>query len=291
MESKKEVAEKQFSGNCAKSQIMAEPLVTILIPHYKTPEVTKICLRLLRKNTDINMVRVIVIYNGSQDVSYDYLKKLSWIEIIERKNKPGDSPSVAHAKALDLGLTRVNTPYVLSIHTDTFVKHPLWLNVLLEQIENKPDVASVGSWKLEAKPWFKYCLKAIEKNIQLPLHWLMGHNNHEIEGHGGNYYYLRSHCALYRTDLIRKYQLTFSTDRESVGKVMHKKLQEYGYKTIFLPSDLLCRYIYHLNHATMVLNPQLGSSKKSIIKGEKRIRHAFRKLEANKVLNDGSLDL
>jgi len=37
---------------------MTEPLLTILIPHYKTLEITKLCLRLLRKNTDLNMAQL-----------------------------------------------------------------------------------------------------------------------------------------------------------------------------------------------------------------------------------------
>jgi glycosyltransferase involved in cell wall biosynthesis len=52
-------------------------LVTILVPNYKTPEITKICMRLLRKHTNFNMVDIIAIDNHSQDESLIYLKALS----------------------------------------------------------------------------------------------------------------------------------------------------------------------------------------------------------------------
>src|SRR6185312_4131555 len=107
---------------------MRTPEVTILVPNYKTLELTKLCLRLLRKFTDPNQVKVIVVDNDSRDASLDYLRSLAWIELIERTAIPGESPPLSHARALDLGLARTNTPYVLSIHTDTLVHHPKWLD-------------------------------------------------------------------------------------------------------------------------------------------------------------------
>jgi len=46
-------------------------LVTILIPNYKTPELTKLCLRLIRKHTDSDKIHVIVIENDSNDSSIE----------------------------------------------------------------------------------------------------------------------------------------------------------------------------------------------------------------------------
>ena len=103
---------------------MPDPIVTALIPNYKTLKVTKLCLRLLRKYTDPKKISIIVIDNDSQDESLKYLKSLKYITLIERKKKQDDTPSLSHARALDLALEKVTTPYVLSMHTDTFVKHP-----------------------------------------------------------------------------------------------------------------------------------------------------------------------
>ena len=36
---------------------MPDPKVTLLIPNYKTPELTRLCLRLVRKHTDTGMIR------------------------------------------------------------------------------------------------------------------------------------------------------------------------------------------------------------------------------------------
>jgi glycosyltransferase involved in cell wall biosynthesis len=266
------------------------PKVTILVPNYKTLVLTKLCLRLLRKYTLSNMAHVIVIDNASNDNSLAYLRSLSWIELIERTPIPNEGAISAHSRALDLGFSRVTTPYILSIHTDTLVKHPDWLNFLIAQIEYDETIAGVGSWKLEVKPAWRHGLKHIERMLQLALYQLSGKSRHGIEGVGRNYFYLRSHCAMYRVDLLKQYQLHFSDGDMVAGKFMHKKLLEEGYKMIFLPSDRLIHYVEHINHATTVLNPELSTRASSVHKGIKRIEQSLLRFHADKVLQDESLD-
>lgn len=268
---------------------MAQPLVTILVPHYKTLELTKLCLRLLRKFTDQTKAKVIVIDNDSQDDSLPYLRSLSWIELIERKAVPDQPPVLAHSQALDLALERVTTPYVLSIHTDTLVKRKDWLEFLLSQMEKSPTIAGVGSWKLESKSGIKRLFKQVERLVQLAYYTLTG-KEHGIQGVGKNYYYLRSHCALYRMDLIKKYQLKFSDGDMVAGKAMHKALEEAGHAMVFLSSDVLINYLEHVNHATVVLNPHLSTRQKSVDKGLRRIQQSLARLQADAVLQDASLD-
>ena len=266
--------------------------VTILVPNYKTPSLTKLCLRLIRKYTDPQLAKIIVIDNDSQDESLSYLKSLSWITLLERKHELNESPALSHARALDLGLSVVNTPYVLSIHTDTLVKHSGWINFLLQQIQVSSDVAGVGSWKLEKKPWFVQVLKHLEHRLQSLYFRYTKKSDHALEGVGKNFYYLRSHCALYRMDLLRKFNLTFSEDEWGVhaGKTMHKRLVDQEYKMIFIPSKVLLTYLAHINHATMVLNPELGSKTHTIKKGLVRIEKQLLEFDAREILLNADLD-
>lgn len=268
---------------------MTQPLVTILIPNYKTLELTKLCLRLLRKYTDMNKAKVLVIDNDSQDESLNYLRTIHWIELIERKAIPGETPVQSHSRALDMCLTQVKTPYVLSIHTDTLVKHPMWLDFLLAQIAKSPTIAGVGSWKLESKPFWRQWLKTIEHYCQYAYFRLIGRTQHGLAGVGKNYYYLRSHCALYRMDLLKKYDLHFGDGDMVAGKHMHKQLVEAGYKMLFLPSEILIKYLEHVNHATTILNPHL-SRQKSVDKGLRRIQKSLARMNAATILKDASLD-
>ncbi len=269
---------------------MTEPLVTILVPNYKTLELTKLCLRLLRKHSDLSQIKVIVIDNDSQDASLDYLRSLTWIELIEREAIPGEGAVLAHSRALDLALDRVTTPYVLSIHTDTLVKHRQWLRFLLSQIEHDPQIAGVGSWKLESKACWRHWLKRIERKIQLAYYRLIGKEQHGIEGVGQNYFYLRSHCALYRMTSLKTHHLHFSDGDKVAGKYMHHQLIQQGYKMVFLSSEELTSYVEHINHATTVLNPNLSTRQKSVIKGLDRIEKSLARMNAEAILRDASLD-
>jgi len=269
---------------------MTTPEVTILIPNYKTLELTQLCLRLLRKYTDPTLAKVIVIDNDSQDESLRYLRTLSWIELIERKHVPGETPALSHSRALDLALSQVTTPYVLSIHTDTLVCDKQWLPFLLKSIQTHTNIAGVGSWKLETKPSWKIFLKMLERKIQKIYYTIIRKTNHALEGLDHNYYYLRSHCALYRTDLIRRYHTGFADGEEVAGKVMHRKLIENGYKMLFLSSEELLKYMDHINHATTVLNPELSRNKKSISKGMRRIQKSLDRFHAADILKNSHLD-
>jgi hypothetical protein len=71
---------------------------------------------------------------------------------------------------------------------------------------------------------------------------------------------------------------------------MHKELCEHGYEMVFLPSESLSPYVVHLNHATMVLHPDLGARKKTVVKGLKRIKKELNALNADQILKDNTLD-
>ncbi len=238
--------------------------VTILVPHYKTLELTKLCLQLIKKNTPQHLYKLIVIDNESQDASVDYLRHLPDIQLIERPRVEGEPGYLAHARALDLALTQVDTPYVLSIHTDTLARHPKWLNYLLAIIQQDQQIAGVGSWKLEAKPWWRRALKQLERWAQKKR----GHYRHEHDEQ-----YLRSHCALYRMDYIKQYGLGFDMGNNMpAGKALHQALRSKNHPMLFLSSEALGKYVDHINHATMILNPELGADKRTIRSGMKRIQ-------------------
>lgn len=264
--------------------------ITILVPNYRTPEITKICMRLLRKHTDPDRVHVIAIDNHSADASLEYLRSLRWIELIERAPASDDTAALSHSRALDLALERVETPYVLSIHTDTFVKRPDWLDILRAPFAEDDHVAGVGSWKLEYKSRLATLGRNVEKLWKLGLERVTGRQTYHPVRFDDSLRYLRSHCAMYRTDLIRELGTGFSDGEDTAGSMMHRKLVAAGYKMVFLDSEQLGRYVDHLNHATMVLNPDLGSKRSNIVAGRKRIQAKLRGIDAFSILANDALD-
>ena len=254
--------------------------VSILIPHYKTLKMTQLCLRLIKKHTDLQRVEIIVIDNGSNDESSDFLKKLDGITLLIREKVMGESGAMSHSKALDLGLEHVSTPFFLSIHTDTLVIAPGWLDFLLDHIKSEKNIAGVGSWKLEFKPMYKRILKNMERFWQARIWYPMkGKAGGKITGIGDNYYYLRSHCALYKTDLVKNSTNGFNDGGEVAGKVLHKKLVDQGFTMRFLSSDDLSQYVRHLNHATAILNPELHGKRTGKKKQLNRIEKELNRLE------------
>jgi glycosyltransferase involved in cell wall biosynthesis len=267
------------------------PRVSILIPHFRTLELTQFCLRSLRKYTDPSRVQIIVIDNGSRDASTEYLRGLSWITLIERDPVPGESGATAHARALDLGLTRARAPFILSMHTDTIVISPRWLDFLLGHIEADERIAGIGSWKLEFKPWHKRFAKRLEA-VWLAMRTRLPRclRKQGIRKTDNHYFYLRSHCALYRTELVRRFGLRFDDENETAGKALHRKLEEQGFTLTFLDSYGLTRHVRHVNHATMILNPELAGRKTGTEAERRRLRRELERLGFEEFLKDESLD-
>lgn len=269
---------------------LAGPQVAILIPHFRTLQLTQLCLRSLRKYTDPARIQVIVIDNGSKDASTEYLRRLSWITLIEREPDSGESVAEAHSRALDLGMTRVTAAYVISLHTDTIVISSRWLDYLLEQIATDPQVAGVGSWKLEFKPWYRRFAKRLESTwlTMLPA----SRKRFGQQGPGAvddKTRYLRSHCALYRTDLLRRFSLSFD-EKEVAGKVLHEKLVQQGFTMKFLDIHGLAMHLRHINHATMILNPGIAGRKTGSAAERRRVRRELERLDYRNILQDARLD-
>ncbi len=269
---------------------MALPEVTVLLPTYNTAELTKLCLRLIRKHTDLNLAKVIVIDNGSTDHSRSYLRTLKWIKLIERQPDPSESGALSHSRALDLALERIDTPFVLSIHTDTLVRNKDWLPFLLSEIKMNAHIAGVGSWKLEKKTIYEKILKYIEFFFQRSYYFLIGKKHVGLESSNHHIRYLRSHCALYRLDLIKKHNTCFSDGEEMAGKRMHRKLIAHGYQMKFIPTNILLKYMEHINHATTALNPELSRRKSSVKKGLRRIKKNLAQFNASAILQEHHLD-
>jgi len=230
--------------------------VSIILPNYKTPELTRLCLRSLRKYTPHDAIRIIAVDNASGDESVEYLRSLDWIRLIERTpaDIAGLEPAVMHTTAMDLAMKEVDTPFVLSFHTDTIVYNPDWLDFLLARINRDERIAGVGSWKIEFFSAFRRFGKKVEV-IENLIKQLLGLKKPEVR-------FLRSHCALYRTELLRKYTNGF-TEGKSAGKAIHKHLTDAGFIMEFIPPEILIKYMDHLNHATMILNPSISDRKTS----------------------------
>jgi len=249
--------------------------VTICVVNYKTLDLTRLCLKSIRKFTHYPY-ELMVIDNGSADESLEYLKSLSSIRLIERTDKTNDSSGgYAHAAALDLGLKNCTTEFFMSLHSDTIVHKNNWLKQLMKYFKENPEIVCVGAGKCELTPqWKKYVKKLTDfktlkrKMLRTP------------DPLGIYRYYNRTVCSIYRTQVLKNENLSFLMDRDkglTVGKKLYFELVDKGYKTVELPDRVMKKYIWHLAHATQVTNPDEYNLKNRTVRKTRRL--------LNKVMN------
>jgi len=262
---------------------------TICVANYKTLDFTRLCLRGIRKFTRYPY-ETIVVDNNSQDESLAYLKSLGWIRLIERRPgaaEPGGG--FAHAAALDLGLNNCNTEFFISMHSDTFVKKDNWLTDLIGRSDNDENIACVGSGKIEPTPKWRILLKKATDFRTFKRKLLR-----EPDPIGKYRYYNRTICCLYRTDILRRENLSFLMDRDkglTGGKKLYFELIDRGYKTVELPPAIMGQYIIHLAHATQVVNPEEFTLRKRTMKKCHRLVDKIMASKAvHSMLTDDSLD-
>jgi len=227
---------------------------TICIVNYKTLDFTRLCLRSIRKFTNYPY-EVIVVDNDSKDESVEYLRRLKWIRLIEHHREQGKPRgSYDQSSALDLGLADCNTEFYVVMHSDTFVKQPSWLTELISFFNNNPEIACVGSGKIELTPlWLQLLKKYTDfKSMFRSISSTPAQQQQRR-------FYNRTICCLYRTGILRKEGLSFlmgNSDGFTAGQKLYYELVDRGCKTVELPPSVMGRYVTHLAHATQVINPE-----------------------------------
>ncbi|MHC4947540.1 MAG: glycosyltransferase family 2 protein [Planctomycetota bacterium] len=260
---------------------MDAPLVSIVIPHYQTEELARLCLRSIRRRTAEPSCEVIVVDNGSRDGrSLDYLRRVGWIRLIERTGELPSRVFMIHKQSLDIGFEAARGRYLLSMHTDTIVLCDDWLRWLVNQLESSDDLAAVGSYKLSRESGLQRAVKAVETGGRRLLRRAVQDTTP----------FIRSHCALYRRSALDALGYRFADDEQTCGRKIHFDLLEAGYGVRLLDSDAMNRRLVHLDHATMVLHPELGTRRRTVVKGRRRIERFLAAPDIRAILADASLD-
>lgn len=262
---------------------------TICIPNYKTLDFIRLCLRSIRKFTRYP-VDVIVVDNDSQDESLDYLKSLDWIRLIEQKNTNGKLiGSVAEGSALDIGLKNCNTEFYIVAHSDTFVRRANWLHDLIGYFGDSDQMACVGAGKIALRSKWEILLKKTTDLAFVKRKLFVKSDPHKRFWHHN-----RTICCLYRTDVLKREQLSFMPDlpkKLTAGQSLYLQLLERGYKTTVLDPDVMRRYVIHLAHATQLIHPeQFHLKQRTVKRGNKVINEVMSSDVIKNILADSSLD-
>lgn len=262
---------------------------TICIPSYKTLDFTRLALRSIRKFTNYPY-EVIVVDNDSRDESLEYLRKISWIKLIERSSDDGTlTGSVAEGSALDIGLKTCNTEFYVAMHSDTIIHKENWLTDLIKYFGDNRDIACVGAGNIDLRPKPEILFKKATdfgafKRVLFP----------GTDKHGRFRHYNRTICCLYRTDVLKRERLSFMPDRVkclTAGKPLYFSLKQGKYETIELKPEIMRKYVIHLDHATQIINPDEFHIRRRTVKRSKgNIAKVFSMDTIQTIIANDSLD-
>ena len=225
---------------------------SIVIVNYKTPEITRICLDLLHQHLGNDNVPIWVVDNNSADESTEYLRSLDWINLIERSAPGPEIGHIAHGKALDLVLQRVETDYLFLMHTDTFVFDKNVFPMMLSKCLKNPKVVAVGCveqinrgtarslWRFSSR-LFKHHYRRLKVSVGL----------RSREPKPYREVYLKSFCTLWNCKLIKQHDMHFSMDERVPGYTLQDRMTELGYVVEMLSPRKIFSYLDHIQAGTV----------------------------------------
>jgi len=265
-------------------------LASIVIPHYRTPDLARLCLRAIRRLTD-HPYEVIVVDNHSADGSVEALRQVAWIRLVERGPETEPEAVFAHASAMDIGTRLARGRWLVSLHTDTLVRRPGWLGTLVGLLEASPKAAALGSDKLDTDPaWYRAMKRLWDTHrMRSALRRLAGlppDPRYEPAP-----WYPRSYCAVYRLDLIRKLGLSWRpAPGHPTGDLLYRGLVAAGYDAVRLPPERMRELVEHVAHATALL----GRGGLGHWRGNWKVRRALKRVLgsdlARQLASDDALD-
>lgn len=253
-----------------------DPQVTIVVPNWNTGPLLRVCLASVLRHTRVGY-RVVVVDNGSSDASRDTAEAAEAKGLIHliRRDDEENRGAPSHGAALDAGLTVSDTPLLFTLDSDAWARREGWLGRYVHHLTTL-DASHAGAVKFPSG------------SVHRVSSWLRGKRP------GAESRYVRPCHALYRVDLLRRYELSFTPRpaedgrKRTTGQVIHERLVGLGYRPAFLGHEEVERLVGHVRHATMVLNAGQfpGLRAKARWQGNRRIERFLEGREVARVLAD-----
>jgi GT2 family glycosyltransferase len=119
--------------------MMSPPRATLVTPLFNKVEFTQACLTAVSANTETDDYQVVLVDNGSSDGTGDFLDLLEGdVDVVRNERNRG----FAVASNQGAALARSDVIVFLNNDTEPFAG---WLEPLLRVLEERPEVAAVGS--------------------------------------------------------------------------------------------------------------------------------------------------
>jgi len=243
---------------------------SIGIVNYKTLDLTKNCLELLKSHFDSGrlsheMVDVWVVDNNSKDDSSNYLRSIDWIHLIEREELPTTKGFVAHGNGLDAILRCVDTDYMFLMHTDTFIYDPSIFDQVIELMAKDQALAAVGCLDQIDRGSFRRAWRIFRRFIK--RYYRTSKMFFKIQSKQPNSYYesnIKSFFACWNLKIIRKYGYTFQMANRNPTYELQDLLKAKGFKIGLIHPSELFKYLDHIQSGTVSIINGLGNQHKRV---------------------------
>jgi GT2 family glycosyltransferase len=238
-------------------KIMNKAKFSIAMVNYKTLELTKVSLELLKKHFDSgaldrSLVDVWVVDNNSQDASTDYLRSLDWIELIERIPEGNEQGFVAHGKGLDLIFNASDKEYLFLLHTDTFVYDANVFEWMLDFSRRDNKVVAVGCLDQLNRGYFRSCWRITSrflKHYTRRAKLFLGFNARPPKPFKEEY--IKSFCALWNIGLMKDKGYSFLMADRIPGYEIQDLFKKSGFKIKTLSPMKLFKFLDHVEAGTV----------------------------------------
>ncbi|MEC4681095.1 MAG: glycosyltransferase, partial [Nitrospirota bacterium] len=215
---------------------------SIIIPVCNKVELTSQCLTHLAQVTHGCSYEVIVVDNASTDGTGLFLSSLEGdIQIVTNDSNLG------FGKACNQGAKASSGKYLVFLNNDTIPQEE-WLSALVDEVEQHPDVAIVGSKLLYPNNTIQHAGVAFSKKGRIPYHIFNGvPSDLKAVNIRQEFQAVTAACLLIRKEdfeSISGFDEQFINGFEDVDLCL--KIRESGKKVIYQPKSML----YHLEEQT-----------------------------------------
>jgi GT2 family glycosyltransferase/radical SAM superfamily enzyme YgiQ (UPF0313 family)/SAM-dependent methyltransferase len=228
-------AEPQYSGD--------QVLASIIIPTWNNLELTQNCLESIWEHTPSGLYELILVDNGSEDGSRQFLDDLAAagrVRLIANKTNLG------YAKACNLGARAARGEFLVMLNNDTLVT-PGWLEALLEGLGGDDRVAAVGAKLLYPDDSVQHAGVAINQGGKVYHLYRHFHRDHPAVNKRREFQVLTGACLLIRQGVFFQAGLfdeDFQNGFEDVDLCF--RLRQLGYRIVYNPQSV----VYHLESMT-----------------------------------------
>ena len=231
------------------------PRFAVGLVNYKTAEMTRACLELLRKALSGFDAEVWVVDNGSADESTTYLRSLDWIHLIERQPDEPEAGFLAHGRALNLLQARTSCEYLFLLHTDTLVYDRRVFCDLLASFLADPELFVAGcldqidrgrlrsAWRLATR-FVSHQFRRAKLALGLP----------SKQPKPFRETYIKSFCVLWNLRIMRETGQQFLMSERIPGYEAQDVLLAAGYRRRLVSAHSIFRYLDHIEAGTVSAN-------------------------------------